>query len=69
MEKERVPTAIFGVGASGRRPPMKLKCRTCKWYEEFMGVCFNGDSPNCADFTEPNQRCREWERKEANHEQ
>lgn len=46
---------------------MKRKCRTCKWYEEFMGVCFNGDSPHCADFTESDQRCREWERKEEDY--
>ena len=39
-------------------------CATCAWYEDFQGVCFNGDSPYCADFTEPDQRCREWERKE-----
>ena len=37
-------------------------------YDYFQGVCFNGDSPYCADFTEPNQRCREWERKEADHD-
>ena len=44
---------------------MKRRCKTCKWYEEFMGVCYNGDSPHFADFTDPKQRCREWERKEA----
>lgn len=43
-------------------------CATCVWYEDFQGVCFNGDSQHCADFTEPEQRCREWERKEADHE-
>ena len=32
-------------------------CATCRWYEDFQGVCFNGDSPNCADFTEPDERC------------
>lgn len=31
--------------------------------EDFQGVCCNGDSPHCADFTAPDQRCREWERK------
>ena len=36
------------------------------WYYR-PGVCFNGDSPSCADFTEPNQRCREWERKEEDY--
>lgn len=39
---------------------MKRCCKTCKWYEEFMGVCFNGDSPYCADFTEPEGCCGEW---------
>ena len=43
---------------------MKRRCKTCKWYEEFMGVCFNGDSPHCADFIDPKQRCRCWERRD-----
>lgn len=43
-------------------------CATCAWYEDFQGVCFNGDSPHCADFTEPDQRCGEWERKEIDHD-
>ena len=43
-------------------------CSTCAWYEDFQGVCFNGDSPHCADFTEPDQRCGEWERREADHD-
>lgn len=43
-------------------------CATCVWYEDFNGVCFNGDSPHCADFTQPDQRCIEWERKEADHD-
>lgn len=47
---------------------MPKTCATCAWYEDYQGVCFNGNSPNCADFTEPEQRCREWERKEADHE-
>lgn len=36
-------------------------CATCAWYEEYQGVCFNGDSPNCADFTEPEDVCECWE--------
>lgn len=36
-------------------------CATCAWYEDYQGVCCNGDSPHCADFTDPKQRCREWE--------
>ena len=39
-------------------------CATCAWYEDFQGVCCNGDSPHCADFTKPDQRCGEWEEKE-----
>ena len=38
-------------------------CATCAWYEEFQGVCFNGDSPHCADFTDLDDVCEEWEGK------
>ncbi len=38
-------------------------CATCAWYEDYQGVCFNGDSPYRADFMEPEQRCRKWEGK------
>lgn len=40
---------------------MKRRCKTCKWYEEFMGVCLNGDSEHCADFTDPDDTCPCWE--------
>lgn len=40
---------------------MKKVCATCHWYEKFQGVCFNGESPNCADFTDPGQSCPGWE--------
>ena len=59
---------IFAPTASERRPPMTKRCSACAWYEDYQGVCFNGDSPHCADFTDPDQRCREWERKEDDHE-
>lgn len=36
-------------------------CSTCRWYAEFEGVCCNGDSPNRADFTEPEDGCECWE--------
>lgn len=39
----------------------KYCCYTCKWYEDFTGVCFNGDSPNCADFMDAYDNCEEWE--------
>lgn len=39
-------------------------CATCAWYEEYQGVCFNGDSPHCADFTDQEDCCEEWEGRE-----
>ena len=46
---------------------MKRCCKTCKWYEDYQGVCFNGDSPYCADFTDPEDCCEAWGEKEADH--
>lgn len=34
-------------------------CRTCDFWEEWNGVCFNGNSQYCADFTEPDGSCPE----------
>ena len=42
---------------------MTKSCATCDWYEDYQGVCFNGDSPHCADFTESEKYCEEWEEK------
>lgn len=39
----------------------KKCCSSCKWYETFNGVCFNGDSENCADFVDADGVCPEWE--------
>lgn len=36
-------------------------CKNCKYYESFNGVCCNGDSPYCADFTDPESSCKEFE--------
>ena len=36
-------------------------CATCAWYEDYQGVCFNGDSEHRADFTEPEDGCECWE--------
>lgn len=36
-------------------------CGTCKWYEEFVGVCCNGESKHRADFREPQDSCENWE--------
>ena len=40
---------------------MPKTCSTCAWYEDYQGVCFNGDSLNRADFTEPEDVCECWE--------
>ena len=42
------------------RASMTKCCATCRWYAEFEGACCNGDSPHCADFTEPEDCCAEW---------
>lgn len=36
-------------------------CATCKWHEDFQGVCFNGDSKHRAGFMDPENWCEEWE--------
>ena len=36
-------------------------CCTCKWYATYEGVCCNGDSEHCADFTDPECCCEFWE--------
>ena len=65
--REASKKKIFGLcpncGAKmDKGQPMETKCcTTCKWYEDFRGVCFNGDSDHCADFTNPDDGCEEWE--------
>ena len=36
-------------------------CSTCRWWEDFNGVCCNGDSKYRADFTDPKDGCECWE--------
>lgn len=38
-------------------------CANCKWYEPFVGVCFNGYSLRCADFVDDEYYCAAWEGK------
>lgn len=38
-----------------------MSCGTCRWHDDYTWACFNGHSPNCADFTDPEDRCSEWE--------
>ena len=42
-------------------------CSSRNWYEDFSGVCFNGDSENAADFMDPEACCGEWEERNENH--
>ena len=36
-------------------------CGTCSFWEEFQGVCCNGDSEHRADFTDRDTTCDRWE--------
>ena len=38
-------------------------CKTCDWHDDFSWVCFNGDSPYCADFTGNDSYCPAWEKR------
>lgn len=38
------------------------KCKTCKTWEPFNGVCFNGNSKFRADFMDRDEACECWER-------
>ena len=49
---------ITGVDSADRR------CETCKWHEDYTRACFNGDSENCADFTDSDGYCEEREARE-----
>ena len=33
-------------------------CESCRWWEPFQGVCFNGESEHCADFWDDG--CEQW---------
>ena len=44
-------------------------CATCAWYEDYQGVCCNGDSEHRADFTEPEDGCECWEGRKKNEVQ
>lgn len=59
-------TMDFAAMANERRPPMTKTCATCDWYEDYQGVCCNGDSQHRADFMSADQGCEFW--KEDDHE-
>lgn len=40
-------------------------CYTCKWHDDFSAACCNGQSLDCADFTDDKHTCAKWEKKTA----
>lgn len=38
-------------------------CANCEYHEGFSWVCFNGDSPHVADFTNNADTCTAWSQK------
>ncbi len=47
---------------------MEQCCGTCKWHKNENisdgGVCVNGDSDYCADWTGYDDSCEEWEERD-----
>lgn len=41
-----------------------LNCKSCKWYDDFTGACYSGESENRAEFMDGEDGCDEWEAKE-----
>ncbi len=39
-------------------------CSNCKWHDRFSWVCYNGLSECRADFTDPDDVCKEWEKRD-----
>lgn len=39
-------------------------CCSCRWHDAFSWVCFNGLSERRADITDPEDNCKEWEKRE-----
>lgn len=39
-------------------------CGSCRWHDAFSWVCFNGRSEHRADFTDPEDSCKEWEKRD-----
>ena len=48
----------------GNIPAERLRCETRLYWEDFNGVCFCGESPYCADFTDGDDGCCYWQQKE-----
>lgn len=39
-----------------------MKCKDCKYYAEFEGVCCNGNSEKVADYMDAEDWCDKWEK-------
>lgn len=39
-------------------------CSTCRWLGSFSRICFNGLSDRRANFTDSEDVCKEWEKRE-----
>lgn len=48
---------------------MLTKCKNCKYHDDFSWVCFNGESEHRGDFTDDDDSCYLFERKDNNTEQ
>lgn len=46
---------------------MRVRCRDCKYHDDFTWVCCNGDSDMCAEATNDNYWCRHGELENANN--
>lgn len=51
MQKEEMPV-------NGMEP--ERSCCTCFWHEGYTWICFNGESLNCAEVTDPENGCECW---------
>lgn len=40
-----------------------MTCDTCEYYDEWEGVCCNGESRWRADFPDPDRGCDKWIKK------
>lgn len=54
----------IGCPIPGTSQPILKACSTCRWWEEYDAVCFNSDSPFCADFVDDG--CDKWEERKNN---
>ena len=61
MEKAKKRDAMFE-RLKNEKDTFQMPCDLCQYWEPFQGVCFNGDSPYCADFVDDG--CDLWEPRE-----